>query len=138
MWGLWLVCWIHDKVERLSQLDPAQRGATEASFDFLIGADHVRAKAHLQKVVADKKKTALKAATNEAARTAVEKNYRHDSSSEESRLLSNSFLSHQLKKAAITTADPARMPQVRHWISSATFSFITIQIEGTSRSYCFI
>jgi hypothetical protein len=138
MTNVGVVVGLLDKVERLSQLDPAQRGTTEAAFDFLLGADHTRAKAHLQKVVADKKKTALKAAANEAARTAVENNYRNDPSSEDSRLLSNSFLANQLKKAAINTADPARMPQVRHWISSATFSFITIQIEGTSRSYCFI
>jgi hypothetical protein len=127
-----------DKVERLSQLDPEQRKKIETAFKFLIDEHHSRPKAHLEKVIADKKKAALSAATNEAARQAILKNQKSDTSTEASRLLSNSFLSNQLKKAAITTADSARMPQVRHWIASATFSFVTIQIEGTSRSYCFI
>jgi hypothetical protein len=140
MTNVGIVVGLLDKVERFPQLDAVQQGKLEASFEFLIDPEHANAKTQLQKVVSDKKKAALSAATNEAAKQAVENNYTndHSRSSEASRLLSNSFLSNQLKKAAITTAERSRMPQVRHWISSATFSFITIQIEGTSRSYCFI
>jgi hypothetical protein len=138
MTNVGIVVGLLDKVERLPQLDPSQRGTIEAAFEFLMDSEHTNAKNHLKKVMEDQHNADLRAATNDAAKKAVAKNYQTDHSADDARLLSHSFLSNQLKKAAITTTDPARMPQVRHWISSATFSFIAIQIEGTSRSYCFI
>jgi hypothetical protein len=138
MTNVGIVVGLLDKVERLPQLDPSQRGTIEAAFEFLVDPEHAYAKNHLKKVMEDQHKADLRAATNDAAKKAVAKNHLTDHSADALRLLSHSFLSNQLKKAAITTADPARMPSVRHWISSATFSFIAIQIEGTSRSYCFI
>jgi hypothetical protein len=130
-----------DRVERLTQLIDTDRSDIEEDFKFLIkkpdNTDRKPVTDLLKKVVNDKKMADLKAARTEDARNTIKQNQERNTSTEQSNLLSNSFLSNQIKKATVIT-ESKHMPLIQHWIVSATFSFIAIQIEGTSLSYCFI
>lgn len=124
-----------DKVERLTQLSPTEQGSICKDFGFLL-ADRDVVTAHLTKVIGDERQKELDSAKNIEEVALIQKKHKDDPIGNPHRL-SHSFLANQLKKFAITTKQ-AHMPQVQHWVVSATFSFIVVQIEGTSRSYCFI
>lgn len=123
-----------NKVRLLPKLDPAMQTTLEEMFGFVNATDDI--KTHYDGIINKQRKQSEVETIDADEKTAKVERHK-DATITNSERLSKSFLTNQLNKRILA---PGGTPlvQVKHWIVSATFSFIVIQGVDTSITHGFI
>ena len=122
-----------DQIKNHSKLSPGRLTDLAKQFGFLTGNNLV--KDHLESVISAERDWILKNEEDQSRRYAMQEGLKSPISN--IHLLSKSFLSNQISGHDIVCKKKPR-PSVSNWIVSATFSFVSITVKKTSRTYGFI